>query len=386
MAKHFTAEFKLEAAKLVVDHGYTYVKAAEAVNVSHSAITRWVNKLRLERQGKTPAGLPLTPEQLELREAKKKIQRLEMENEILKKATALLMSDSLNGSRLRARYPVAALCQTFEVHRSSYRHWQASAHEPDGERVAKRSQVMEAWNASGGSAGARSIATIVSRDSGVKMGRWLASKLMKELDIASCQVPAHKYKRGGNEHVEIPNHLDRQFAVTAPDQVWCGDVTYIWTGKCWAYLAVVLDLFARKPVGGGAMSTSPDSALTIKALQMAWELRGRPAGGMFHSDQGSHYTSRKYRQALWRCRIKQSMSRRGNCWDNAAMERFFRSLKTEWVPTKGYNSFSEAQSAIIRYITGYYSAIRPHWYNGGLTPNESERLYYLQSNAVASIS
>ncbi|VEN50828.1 unnamed protein product [Callosobruchus maculatus] len=314
MAKHFTAEFKLEAAKLVVDHGYTYVKAAEAVNVSHSAITRWVNKLRLERQGKTPAGLPLTPEQLELREMKKKVQRLEMENEILKKATALLMSDALNGSRLRARYSVAVLCQTFDVHRSSYRHWQASANEPDGERVVRRSQVMEAWNASGGSAGARSIATIVSRDSGVKMGRWLAGKLMKELDIASCQVPAHKYKRGGNEHVEIPNHLDRQFAVTAPDQVWCGDVTYIWTGKCWAYLAVVLDLFARKPVGW-AMSTSPDSALTVKALQMAWELRGRPTGVMFHSDQGSHYTSRKYRQALWRCRIKQSMSRRGNCWD-----------------------------------------------------------------------
>ena len=162
-------------------------------------------------------------------------------------------------------------------------------------------------------------------------------------------------------------------------------MTYIWTGKCWAYLAVVLDLFARKPVGW-AMSTTPDSALTVKALQMAWELRGRPAGVMFHSDQGSHFTSRKYRQALWRCQIKQSMSRRGNCWDNAPMERFFRSLKTEWVPTKGYNSFSEAQSAIILYITGYYSAMRPHWHNGGLTPNESERLYYLQSNAVASIS
>lgn len=85
MAKHFTAEFKLEAAKLVIDHRYTYVKAAQAVNVSHSAISRWVNKLRLERQGKTPAGFPLTPEQIELREAKKKIQRIETENEILKK-------------------------------------------------------------------------------------------------------------------------------------------------------------------------------------------------------------------------------------------------------------------------------------------------------------
>ncbi|NJD86165.1 transposase [Candidatus Erwinia dacicola] len=95
----------------MVDHGYTYVKAAEAVNVSHSAITRWVNKLRLERQGKTPARLPLTPEQLELREARKKIQRLEMENEILKKATALLMSDALNvhGSR-QAESEVSGRC------------------------------------------------------------------------------------------------------------------------------------------------------------------------------------------------------------------------------------------------------------------------------------
>lgn len=147
----------------------------------------------------------------------------------------------------------------------------------------------------------------------------------------------------------------------------------------------MLDLFARKPVGW-AISYSPDTELTVKALQMAWELRGRPVGVMFHSDQGSHYTSRKYRQALWRCQIKQSMSRCGNCWDNSPMERFFRSLKTEWVPATGYQSFIEAKNAITRYIIGYYSELRPHWYNGGLTPNESERLFHEQSNAVANIS
>ncbi|WP_024247871.1 DDE-type integrase/transposase/recombinase, partial [Escherichia coli] len=98
--------------------------------------------------------------------------------------------------------------------------------------------------------------------------------------------PAHRYKRGGREHVTIPNHLGRQFAVTEPNQVWCGDVTYIWTGKRWAYLAVVLDLFARKPVGW-AMSFSPDSRLTIKALKMAWEIRSKPAGVMFHSDSNN---------------------------------------------------------------------------------------------------
>ncbi len=158
--------------------------------------------------------------------------------------------------------------------------------------------------------------------------------------------------------------------MTAPNQVWCGDVTYIWTGTQWAYLAVVLDLFARKPVGW-AMSLSPDSELTSKALMVAFEARGRPKGLLFHSDQGSHYTSRRFRQQLWRYQIRQSMSRRGNCWDNAPMERLFRSLKTEWMPTTGYRSVNEAKQAITDYLVGYYSQVRPHSYNGGLTPNES---------------
>ena len=127
------------------------------------------------------------------------------------------------------------------------------------------------------------------------------------------------------------------FGDYAAIQVWCGDVTYIWTGKRWAYLAVVLDLFARKPVGW-AMSFSPDSRLTMKSLEMAWETRGKPGGVMFHSDQGSHYTRRQFRQLLWRYQIRQSMSQRGNCWDNSPMERFFRSLKNEWMPVVGYEA------------------------------------------------
>ncbi len=108
-------------------------------------------------------------------------------------------------------------------------------------------------------------------------------------------MPKHAYKKGTKEHVDIPNLLDRQFAVVEPNQVWCGDVTYIWTGNRWAYLAVVIDLFARKPIGW-AMSFSPNTELTMQALTMAYERRGKPKGVMFHSDQGSHYTSRKFRQ------------------------------------------------------------------------------------------
>ncbi len=119
---------------------------------------------------------------------------------------------------------------------------------------------------------------------------------------------------------------------------------------------------------------------------MAFESRGKPKEVMFHSDQGSHYTSKTYRQLLWRFQMKQSLSRRGNCWDNSPMERFFRSLKSEWIPLSGYQDFSEGKHDITRYITGYYSQLRPHQHNNGLTPNESEELYWKSSKTVTNIT
>lgn len=286
--------------------------------------------------------------------------------------------------KLKKSYSVKRLCEVFGVHRSSYRYWAKRPNEPSPEKVKLRSEVRRAHKDSNGSAGARTIADMVSAR-GISLSRYRAGNLMKELGLVSCQLPAHSYRRAEKEHVAIPNQLDRQFAVTEPNQVWCGDVTYIWTGKRWAYLAVVLDLFARKPVGW-AMSLSPDSDLTCQALKMAFEARGKPSGVMFHSDQGCHYTSRKFRQLLWRYQITQSMSRRGNCWDNSPMERFFRSLKTEWVPTKGYSNFTQAKNSIVDYIIGYYSQHRPHQYNGGLTPNESEARHWFASKTVASFT
>ena len=121
-------------------------------------------------------------------------------------------------------------------------------------------------------------------DQGTLLSRYRTSKLMKSLKLVSCQQPKHKYRKSGSEHIAIPNYLDRQFAVTAPNKVWVGDVTFVWTGNRWAYLAVVIDLFSRKPIGW-AMSLSPDSKLTGKALSMAFESRGQPEGILFHSDR-----------------------------------------------------------------------------------------------------
>jgi len=169
------------------------------------------------------------------------------------------------------------------------------------------------------------MAQIVSGQ-GTPLSRYRASSDMKQLGLVSTQLPTHRYEKASQPHSNIPNTLDREFSPTEPNQVWCGDVTYIWMGRRWPYLAIVLDLFARKPVGW-ALSNSLNSELTASASTMAYESRKRPEGVLFHSDQSSHYTSLKFRQRL---AISHAIKyeRLGNCWDNSPMEGFFRSLNT----------------------------------------------------------
>ncbi len=179
------------------------------------------------------------------------------------------------------------------------------------------------------------------------------------------------------ERPDVPNILNRAFDVEAPNQVWCGDITYVWTQGKWHYLVVVPDLYARRVVGW-ALSEKPNADLVVKALDVANEQRGKPQGLLFHSDQGSQYGSRQFRQRLWRSCMRQSMSRRGNCWDNAPMERVFRSLKSEWIPTTGYLTEQQAQRDISLYLMGYYNWIRPHHFNDGLDPAKAEEKFKLR--------
>jgi len=167
----------------------------------------------------------------------------------------------------------------------------------NSERLKEDALIKSIFAERNGSAGARTIAQI-STHRGHALSRYRASRLMKDCHLRSCQQPKHNYKRAKKEHVAIPNHLNREFNVTKPSEVWCGDVTYILTGKRWTYLAIVMDLFSRKPVGW-PLSLSPNSQLTVDSLKMAFESRGKPKGVMFYSDQGSHYTSRQFRQYLW---------------------------------------------------------------------------------------
>ncbi|OKV91393.1 transposase [Escherichia coli] len=287
-------------------------------------------------------------------------------------------------ARLSDSHTFVSLCSALEIHRSSYRYWRKRRDTVNPARVRLCSEIRRAWNQSRGSAGARTLAEMLTQN-GVPMSRYRAGRLMKYLNLSSCQPGKHQYKNARQEHTSLPNLLERQFAVPEPDRVWCGDITYLWAGNRWCYLAVVMDLFARRVIGW-SLSAHADTALISSALRMAYETRGQPRDVVFHSDQGSQYTGLKYQQLLWRCRINQSVSRRGNCWDNSPMERFFRSLKTEWVPTNGYAGKDEARQQINDYILNYYNSVRPHHYNGGLTPEESENRYHFYCKTVANIT
>src|SRR5690606_18513258 len=162
-------------------------------------------------------------------------------------------------------------------------------------------------------------------------------RLMKEQRLVSKQPGAHKYKPATAEHLSIPNRLNRRFTVTAPNRVWCGDITFIRAGGRWIYLAVVLDLYARKVVGW-AISDKAQTEAVIKALDEADSRQGKPTGVTIQSVKSAQYKRMKYRQQRWRYSTQQSMSHRGNCWDNATMERLFRSLKPVCIPDKGYRS------------------------------------------------
>ncbi|WP_237720908.1 IS3 family transposase [Pseudomonas asplenii] len=267
-------------------------------------------------------------------------------------------------------YPVQLLCSVFELPRSCYYAHLARRRRIDVRRVSLRSRVNELFSQSRSSAGSRSLVAML-RDEGVEIGRFKVRRLMREQGLISKQPGSHAYTKTTVERPDIPNVLDRQFTVAAPNVVWCGDITYIWAQGRWSYLAVVLDLYSRRVVGW-AMSAKPDAELVIKALDKAYEMRGRPRGVLFHSDQGSQYGSRSFRQRLWRVSDDPKHEPTGKLLRQAPMERLFRSLQTEWVPTVGYMTTALAEQDIGRYLMQRYNWTRPHQHNGFVPPAVAE--------------
>lgn len=266
------------------------------------------------------------------------------------------------------------LCRLFGLPKSTYYH-NLKPKKINASRVKMIAMIKQIFTETRGAAGARTLSDIATARLNRPVSRYIAGRIMKAEGLVCRQPGKHTYKHREKPHAVHKNLLKQNFIPEFPNEIWSGDVTYIKTAEGWHYLAVVLDLYSRNVVGF-SLSDSPDSELTKKALHNAYESRKRPQGVIFHSDQGSHYSSKTFAESIKDCKMTASMSRRGNCYDNSPTERFFRSLKTEWIPKQGYATRAQAEADILQYITGYYRKIRPHQFNNRLTPEKKEQLFF----------
>ncbi|GHO58222.1 transposase [Ktedonobacter robiniae] len=210
------------------------------------------------------------------------------------------------------------------------------------------------------------------RDEGISLGRKRVVRLMKQAQLAAHHT-THRVVTTRTDPRATPadNVLDRAFQAQRPDEKWVADGTYIATGSGWMYLAVVLDLFSRRIVGW-AMKGRQDEVLVEQAVAMAVKHRKPAAGLLHHSDLGCQYTSQAYQAFLKDHDILVSMSRKGNCWDNAVMERFFGTLKRECTSRTHFATYEEARTALFEYIEVYYNRVRKHSTLGYLSPVQFE--------------
>ncbi len=265
-------------------------------------------------------------------------------------------------------WPVEMLCQVMQVSTRGYRSWRSR---PMSQRASTDLTVLahirEQYRLSLGSYG-RPRMTMELKEAGLDVGERRVGRLMKINGIRPVRTRRRKVTTDSNHRLGIvPNILDGDFAADAPNCKWAGDISYIWTAEGWLYLAVILDLHSRRVVGW-AVSDRMKKDLAIRALDMAVSLRNPPKGCIFHSDRGSQYCAYDYQKKLQTYGLRASMSGKGNCYDNAAVETFFKSLKAEIIWRQKWQTRRETEVAIFQYINGFYNIRRRHSYLGGISP------------------
>ncbi|GGC25345.1 transposase [Pseudoduganella buxea] len=283
---------------------------------------------------------------------------------------------------MQDQFPVRRLCKVLEVHPSGFYAWRLN---PESKRAREDKRLLvpikESWLESGSVYGYRKVSDDL-RELGEQCGINRVHRLMRSAGLRSQTGYAkRKYKRGGAPSLVAPNQLQRQFDVQEPNRVWVTDITYIRTYEGWLYLAVVLDLFSRQVIGW-SMSSRIDRELAMNALLMAVWRRQPKNTVMVHSDQGSQFSSYDWRDFLDQHNLQQSMSRRGNCHDNAVAESFFQLLKRERIRRKTYGTREEARQDVFDYIEMFYNPKRRHSFSNDLSPVEYEKQYFKRLASV----
>ncbi|WP_319531352.1 IS3 family transposase [uncultured Cohaesibacter sp.] len=370
---HFTEEFKIEAVKQITERGYSVAEVSERLGVSSHSLYAWK-----KRYGKPNSEIKAPDAQAaEIRRLKQELARVTEERDILKKANGVLRKGCKMKyafiAQHRPEFSIRAMCRCLSIHPSGFYAW---LKQPLSNRaledLRQTDLIRQVWDDSGKVYGYRKI-----HDDLLDMGESscpnrvarLASLVGIRAQIGYKRKPG---KYGGKPSLVVDNHLNRQFEVEAPNMVWVTDITYIKTQEGFAYLAVVIDLFSRKVVGW-SLRQRQATDVVLQALLMAVWRRKPKQKVLIHSDQGSQFTSIDWAAFLRQHNLEHSMSRRGNCHDNAVAESFFNLLKRERIRRRVYKTRADARRDIFDYIEMFYNPKRKHATNGMLSPTEYER-------------
>ena len=271
-----------------------------------------------------------------------------------------------------SEFPVVKMCQVLECSRSGYHDWKKrpkSQAEKKSEFLLK--EIIRINKDCYSAYGSPRMTTELNKR-GLSCSENTIAKIMKLNQIRAIPKKRFVHTTDSNhDYVVFPNLLNREFSADRPNQKWVSDITYVWVDGGWKYLCVVLDLYSRKVVGW-AFDDHMRSSLLIDAFLMAVTTRMPPKGLIFHSDRGIQYAGRKFRKYTKLYGIKQSMSRKGNCWDNSCAETFFRSIKTEFINKRKFLSMWDAKMSIFEYIESFYNTRRIHTYLDDKSPMEFE--------------
>ena len=272
----------------------------------------------------------------------------------------------------QAMYPVRLLCRTFAVSSAGFYAWcRRGLSLRAREDASLKVEIRAAHAASGKTYGSPRIYVDLKADDH-RVGRKRVARLMREDGIEGQRKRRFRVTTNSkHSHPVAPNELNRNFTAPAPNKVWVTDITYIWTREGWMYLAAILDLYSRRVVGW-SMDSYMDRSLALDALGMALRTRCPEAGLLHHSDRGVQYASTDYQAELRKHGMICSMSRKGDCWDNAVAESFFSTLKAELVHRTDYVSRSQARASVFEYIEAFYNGRRRHSALGYVSPVEHE--------------
>lgn len=281
--------------------------------------------------------------------------------------------------KLSAYYPVSAICRTLSVNRGAYyayKHRQQSPRAQEDARLLKA--IKSAYKASLGTYGSPRI-TDALKDRGYHCSKKRVARIMRENAIRAITARKYRVTTDTDHSLPVaPNLLNRQFTALVPNRIWVSDITYIYTQQKWLYLATIMDTYNREIVGW-SLADNLKSDLVINAFNNAVFKRKIQPGLIFHSDRGSQYASNAFKDRINTYKIKQSMSRKGDCYDNAMMESFFKTLKTELIyPYPYFKTAKEARASLFYYIEVFYNRNRKHSALMNMAPNQ-----YLNHHLVA---